>query len=506
MIFNAARRRSGLSAILCSVSALALTGCLSGGGSGGSSAPAAQRPAPAPLGVSQNLQGDAEFEKNDGVDVINAEAAYLRGATGAGVNVAVVDTGFDADHPDLANNISAASYNVVSNSSDIEGDADHGTKAAGVIGAERNGLGSQGVAYDASILAIKAASCDEEGCLFSMSHLAEAVNYATDNLAHVINMSLGGDIGADGGLNSAVRRATDAGAFVVIAAGNSSLDEPFYPANLAADPSRAGMVIAVGAASDSGAIASFSNECGDAMDSCLVAPGVSIATTKDGATSAKYTTSASGTSFAAPHVSGALALLIQLYPDAYAADPKSVAMFMFDGARDMGAAGVDAVYGHGMLDVAGAMTKADSAISAATLSLSTDLSTSLSGTSLALSPAFGDALGGLGLLDSAIATISLSDGDHPYRARLNDRIVRTPQTAGLETVLASPDIQTFSEPLGDWLTVSMAMMDNEDPFANIAGDTPEDEVLGMQLAGSLGDATNLRLGIDVTAPARKSVV
>ena len=505
MFFDARFRRSGAIALVYSITALGMTGCLSGGGSGGSSLPVAARPAPAPLGASQDLKGDAEFEKNDGVDIVNAEAAYLRGATGAGVNVAVIDTGFDADHPDLANNISAASYNVVSDSSDIEGDADHGTKVAGVIAAERNGLGSQGVAYDATILAVKTARCDDNGCLFHMSDLASAVNYATDNLAHVINMSLGGDSAADGGLNAAIRRATDAGAFVVVAAGNSNLEEPFYPANLAADPALAGMVVAVGAVSDSGAIASFSNECGAAMNSCLVAPGVSIATTKNGASSATYTTHASGTSFAAPHVSGGLALLIQLYPDAYAGDPRSISMFMFDGARDLGAAGVDPVYGHGLLDLAGAMTKADSAIAAAALPLSSGSSASLSETSLALSPAFGDALGSLGLLDNAIAVISLSDGDHPYRARLDDRIVSLPRTAWLDAAMTDDGVRMLSGMLGDRLALTMALWDDDASVAD-AHDLPAGQegkdVLAMQIAGSVGDSTGLRLGIGVTAPGQ----
>ena len=493
-------RHSYLSAILSSVSALALTGCLSGG-SGETGTSASTRPAPAPLGVSQNLKGDAEFARNDGIDIINAEAAYLRGATGAGVNVAVIDTGIDADHPDLANNISSASRDIVSGSASLSDGSGHGTKVAGVIAAERNGLGSQGVAYDASILAVKAARCDDAGCLFYMADLAKAVDYATNNFAHVINMSLGVDGGGDSGLNAAIKRAANAGAFVVVATGNSGLDYPFYPANLAASSSYEGMVVAVAAVTDSGAIASFSNDCGAAMNSCLVAPGVSVVTTRDGATSATYTTSASGTSFAAPHVSGALALLVQLYPDAYAADPTSIAWFMFDGARDLGAAGVDSVYGHGLLDIRGAMAVADSAISAASLSLSSDATVSLSDTSLALAPAFGDALGGLGLLDSAIATISLGDGDHAYRARLDDRIIRMPRVTGLEAALETSVIRTVSEPLGGAMTMSMALTDNEGPLADLAAGAQEDEVRGVQLAGSIDDATSFRLGIDVTAQA-----
>ena len=481
---------------------MAAGGC-SAGGSG--LPPAAARPAPAPLGAAYDPGGNAEFTRNDGVDIINAEAAYLRGATGAGTTVAVIDTGFDADHPDLANNISAASYNVVSNNNDIEGDEDHGTKVAGVIAAERNDLGTHGVAYDASILAVKAARCSDIGCRFYVSDLANAVNYATDNMAHVINMSLGGPSGGDGDLNAAIARAANAGTYVVVATGNAGQAEPYYPANLAANPSLDGMVVAVAAATDSGSITAFSNDCGAAMNSCLVAPGVHIATTSDGATDATQTITASGTSFAAPHVSGALALLVQLYADAWAADPRSIALFMFDGARDLGDAGVDAVYGHGLLDVAGAIDVADTAIAGAAIPLLSGGEASLSESSLVLSQAFGDTLGSLSLLNSAIAIIQLSDGAHPYRARLGDRVSRAAPVSALEALLADSGIRTIGLPLGDALSLSMALSGGDTMGAardDLFDDAPDTGVQALHLAGSVGDATTLRLGLGVAAQDR----
>ena len=488
--------------MICLAASFAIAGC---GGAGGSLGPAAARPAPAPLGAPQDPAGSPEFARNDGVDVINAEAAYLRGATGAGVTVAVIDTGLDADHPDLAGNVLADSFDVVSGTGHVDDADGHGTMVAGVIAAERNGLGSHGVAYDAGLLGVKAYRCNGDSCYFSTSDLASAVNYATDHLAHVINMSLGGDAPADPALNAAIKRAANAGAFIIAAAGNYGDPEPLYPANIAADPSLGGMVVAVAAATDAGSIASFSNDCGAAMNSCLVAPGVYIATTREGATSATQTTSVSGTSFAAPHVSGALALLVQLYPDAYAADPRSIAMFMFDGASDRGAAGVDPVYGHGLLDVAGAIDTADNAIAAAAIPLSSGASASLSGSSLASSPALGDALSGLSLLDSAIAVIRLSDGEHAYRARLNDSVAPAPRRLGLDTLLAGETIRTLGRPLGDRLSLTMGLADGDAPASTpltANADAPSAEPRGMQLTGSLGDATGLRLGIDVAAPAQ----
>lgn len=465
--------------------------------------PGAPRPAPAPLGAAYIPGGNAEFGSNDGVDVINAEAAYLRGATGNGVTVAVIDTGIDAGHPDLDANIAVNSIDITGGGS-LDDATGHGTKVAGIIAAERNDAGTHGVAFDAEILAIKAYRCGSSGCNFYMSDLTSAVNYATDNAAHVINMSLGGVSAGDEDLNRAIRRAANAGAFVVVPTGNAGMSEPYYPANLAADPSLGGMVIAVTAVNDYGLSASFANDCGTAMNGCIAAPGVQIATTKDGASSAIQTTSVSGTSFAAPHVSGALALLTQLYPDAYAADPRSIAMFMFDGARDLGAAGVDPVYGHGMLDVAGAIDTADAAIASAAIPLASGATTSLSDSSMVLSPAFGDSLSGLSALENAIAVIRLSDGDHPYRARLDDSIARVPRQSMLESLRVEQNARSVSQPLGNGMAVTMTLADGSgEAAASVpAPGTSGDTLRGLRLAGTLGDGTDLRLGLGVSANAQ----
>lgn len=498
-------RRPALFAAFCGV-ALTGAGCAVGG-----LAPAPGRPAPAPLGTPYDPAGNAEFTRNDGVDVINAESAYLRGASGAGVTIAVIDTGIDVDHPDLAANISPASRDIVSGTGDVDDATGHGTKVAGVIAAERNDLGSHGVAYDADLLAVKAYRCSGSVCSFSTADLASAVNYATDQLAHVINMSLGGDVPADPNLNAAMQRAANAGAYIVAAAGNNNDPEPVYPANVAGSPAFAGMVVAVAAATDSGSIASFSNDCGAAMNSCLVAPGVSIATTRDGATSATQTTLASGTSFAAPHVSGALALLVQLYPDAYAADPRSITMFMFDGARDVGAAGVDTVYGHGMLDVAGAIDVADAAIAAAAVPLSSGGTAPLSGSSLSTSAVFGNAPAGLTALDDAIAVIRLSDGDHPYPARLDANVAAAPRTLSLDNVLTADTIRTIGDALGERLSIAMAWSGEDalvggSPVAGLdTADPQSPSVHGLQLTGSVGRSTGFGLGIDVAAANQLSL-
>ena len=500
-----ALNRRWAASIFCAAMLLVTAGCGSGGSGSGpaGSLAAASRPPPDPLGEPFDPSGESEFEKNDGLDIINAEAAYGLGATGAGVTVALIDTGIDASHPDLANNVSAASFDVVAGSFDISDATGHGTKVAGVIAAERNGLGSHGVAFEATLLAVNTYSCTS-ACGFLYSDVAVAVNYATDALAHVINMSLAGT-GSYAALEFAMQRAANAGVFVVVATGNSGASEPGYPANTASNGAFGNMVVAVGAVTDSGTIASFSNRCGSVMNNCLVAPGVGIATTKNGASSATSTTSVSGTSVSAPHVSGALALLVQLYPNAYTADPSSIMIFMLDGADDLGAAGVDSVYGHGLLDVDGAIQTAIAAITAAAVPLPSGGTASLVDSSLLLGPAFGDALAGNALLDRAIAVITLSDGDHPYMARLDDRVAAVARSFGLEALLAARDTRTYGLPIGDGMSLAMAVAGGPDRFAGSFApgpDRPGGEVHAMQFSGSLGESTDVRLGFDVTAASQ----
>ena len=501
MPLNYRFKRGFASVLLCSTALFGLSGCLSGGGAGSAvtTVSVAARPAPAPLGEPEDPTGSLEFKKNDGLDIINAEAAYQRGATGAGVNVAVIDTGVDADHPDLANNISDDSIDIATGGSVVTDDLGHGTKVAGIIAAEKNGLGTFGVAYDSTILAIKASDCDESGCTFPYANLADAVDYATDNLAHVINMSLGAAGGSDPGLSAAIKSAIDAGVIVVVSAGNDSAAQPMYPADLAADPAYANMVISVVAVNDDGSIASFSNYCGATMNSCIAAPGVSIYSTKDGATDAKDTTSGSGTSYAAPFVTGAVALLIQLYPDAYAGDPTTIAMFLFDGAQDLGDPGVDAIYGHGLLDIAGAIQVADAAIAAGTLSLESGDEAALSETLLAPSAAFGDGLSALGLLGDAVAAIGLSDGDHPYRARLGDRIVAAGGSSWLQAALGGDNFRLLDGRLGEGLAMSMALAGDEGTASDEFAEDVGEDVLAMRLAARIDGNITARLGMGVTA-------
>lgn len=300
----------------------------------------------------------AEYFASSGLAFINASTAYGRAASygvnggGDGVRIAIIDTGVDADHTDLDDNI-VGGFDFGDTDANFDDDspaADHGTHVAGIAAAERNGAGTMGVAYDADILAIKVA--DATGA-FTDQEVADAINFAVANGANVINLSLA--VSVSGALAAALTNAINNGVIVVAAAGNfrgnpdPALDalsgNPLPPAIVAADPGAQGMVIAVGATDATNTLAGFSHFAGIAQNFFVVAPGVDInATTNDGATGLK-----SGTSMAAPHVAGAAAVLMELFPQLNA---QEIADLIRTSATDLGVSGIDTEYGRGLIDLA----------------------------------------------------------------------------------------------------------------------------------------------------------
>lgn len=217
-----------------------LTGC----GGGGSAFAAAPRPEPAPLDPTPPPTfATTEFAANYGLGMIGAQSAYARGAYGDGVIVAVIDTGIDRTHTDLDANISPASIDIINLASPLTDDDGHGTLVAGVIAAEKNDAGMHGVAFDATILAIRATDTG----FFLDSDLAVAVEYAIANLAHIINMSLGGPAPDSPAFRQWQINATQAGVIIVAPTGNSTGSQPEFPAANAGDPQFNGLALAVGA-------------------------------------------------------------------------------------------------------------------------------------------------------------------------------------------------------------------------------------------------------------------
>lgn len=283
-----------------------------------------------------NLGGD-----NWNLDLVNAPEAWARGYTGQGVTVAVIDSGVDYTHPDLAANVWVNADEIAGNGIDDDGNGfvddtrgwdfadndnqplglgattnlsdEHGSHVAGTIAAANNGVGTTGVAYNAKILPIRAFSplTETDDPQFD-TNVANSIYYAVNNGARVINMSLGNYLGDPlmSKTKAALQVAKQAGVVVVVAAGN---ERQGYGAVLPDEPAlyaNEGLAIAVGAVDINRSMLVDSNPAGIGFSNFVVAPGVDVYST----TLAGEYGYLSGTSMAAPHVAGVVALMLSANP------------------------------------------------------------------------------------------------------------------------------------------------------------------------------------------------
>jgi serine protease len=265
------------------------------------------------------------------------EADAWQRSTGAGATVAVIDTGVDATHPDLAGQVLPGT-DLINGTSGVSSDPNgHGTHVAGTIAAlTGNGVGVSGFAPNAKILPIRVLDANGSGYT---STIATGIIYAADHGANVINMSLGGP-GPTAAMTNAIAYARTKGVTVVAAAGNerTSGSPISYPA---ADPG----VIAVAATDSADRVASYSNQ-GSYVD--VAAPGSSILSTLPGDKYAFY----NGTSMASPHVAAVAALLKAYDPGL---TPDGIENALESSAVDLGAPGKDNDFGYGRIDAAAAL-------------------------------------------------------------------------------------------------------------------------------------------------------
>ncbi|MFN3231617.1 MAG: S8 family peptidase [Alphaproteobacteria bacterium] len=376
--------------------------------------PPAQAP-PLAQPISGGTFDTPEFQRNYGLERINSLAAYNAGITGQGVTVAIIDSGIDPNNTEFDANLSPASTDIVGTRNTLFPTSSHGTGVASVVAAEKDGVGVHGVAFEATLLAIRA---DEEGpctgnCGYFNSDIAAAVDYAVANGADIINISLGDDSPVGVTLTSAYQRAVNAGVIIVFAAGNGGDPAPNESVSFARSVEAKGFAIIVGASDQSGGIASFSNRAGFASrNNFVLAPGVGIEVVDiDGSIRI-----ASGTSFAAPHVAGAAALLLQNFPNLSGAD---VLQILIDTASDVGLLGVDSTTGMGLINLAAAL------LPQGTQSVQTLAGSNLdmSGSGLQTGAAFGDALtGNQSALAALSGTVFLDRYDRTYVADLTPRI------------------------------------------------------------------------------------
>ncbi|MCC3531633.1 MAG: S8 family serine peptidase [Microcoleus sp. PH2017_22_RUC_O_B] len=288
-----------------------------------------------------------------GRDLIKAPEVWAKGLTGDGIVVAIIDSGVDYNHPDLTGNVwsnggetgvDAAGRNKASNGVDDDGngfvddfrgwdfanndndpmdDNNHGTHISGLVAAKKDGVGITGTAPTAKIMPLKILNSAGVG---QIRDEINAINYAVANGAKIINVSFGGQQFNEQEL-SAIRAAESKGVVVVSAAGNDARPEVDYPGKFATE-----VGITVGAVTRNGLFAAYSNRAGSDTISYFVAPGGDGGRADAGDV---YSTVAlsqpgvpygylAGTSMGVPHVSGAIALMLQANPSLTPAQIKQI--------------------------------------------------------------------------------------------------------------------------------------------------------------------------------------
>ena len=268
------------------------------------------------------------------VPLIGAPLVWQASVTGMGIKVGIVDTGIDPNHPDFANRVAQMKDFTGQGPNDNNG---HGTHVAGIIGG--TGVASngryRGVAPDCVYYTAKVLRGDGSG---STSDVMAGVEWAVQQGAQVINLSLGSDGACDGSdaLSVLCDSAMGKGVVMCIAAGNAGPG-----ASTVGSPGCAKSVITIGATNDSDQIAGFSSR-GPTSDNRvkpdLCFPGVSIVACRASGTAMgtpvdSFYTSASGTSMATPHAAGACALLLQAKPGL---SPQQIKDLLMNNTKDLG--------------------------------------------------------------------------------------------------------------------------------------------------------------------------
>ncbi len=278
---------------------------------------------------------------------------------GAGVVVAVIDTGVDIGHPDLAANIvlGAGASDIVDGDVDPQDENGHGTHVAGILAARlRNGRGVAGVAPKAKIFPVRVLDAQGSG---DAADVASGIRYAIRNGVDVINLSMEvegggivGDLLGDGAqdVRDAINEAVGQGIVVVVAAGNQGAAE----CNAAVANNNA---LCVGSIDMSNQLSPFSNYDGDQQNTYLVAPGgdgvtcesdiysTVLRTVQQQCSDRKGYESFSGTSMAAPHVSGIAAMLLSK-----GLTSAQVVECLKTTSTDLGTPGRDGTFGYGLVN------------------------------------------------------------------------------------------------------------------------------------------------------------
>jgi hypothetical protein len=375
--------------------------------------------APAPVSSADSFR-TVEYNRMGALDAVHAADAYAMGYTGAGVTIGIVDFNFELGSAEVAfdpasrDSTASAMALYQAQTGEAPSSDHHGQAVASTAAARKNDIGIHGIAFDARVLAVDYFSDVNEtrvvqgGVLY---HVSDPWTYITSHGVRIINTSFGYEasdiISNPPRVSEAYVLASPAvgvsnGALLVSSAGNAGGASPSqYDLDTISDLRAAGVLdsgpgayIIAGAVDGNNQIASFSDRAGSAMNYYMVAPGVDLILPWNGGMALL-----SGTSFSAPLISGAAAIILQRWPNLTA---RQIADILFASATDLGAPGVDAIYGHGLLNVVAALQP----LGVSTLAVADGSAPVVSTAALVLGPAFGDAPA----LHKALSDVMMLDG------------------------------------------------------------------------------------------------
>ena len=289
------------------------------------------------LAVPLAVPNDPVYSQEWHLQTIQAPSAWDVTTGSTGVPIAMIDSGVDPTHPDLASKL-IPGWSFLTGTADTHDVLGHGTQTAGTAAAiGNNAAGVAGVAWKNPIMPLVVLNSSDWA---SYSDIASAIMYAADHGVRIVNISIGGS-SYSSTLQSAVDYAWNKGTVVFAAAGNYASSTPIYPAGCT-------NVVAVGATDSNDTLAGFSNY-GTYVD--LTAPGVNIVTTLSGGGYGGV----SGTSFSSPITAGIAALVLSRNPSLTA---QQLVTLLEQNSDDLGAAGYDQIFGWGRVNASRAVVAA----------------------------------------------------------------------------------------------------------------------------------------------------
>jgi hypothetical protein len=509
MAFSDPRNSCPQAAALLSLAAAALlAGCGGGGGGGGGSTetsatstttttvltttvPVSPPPSSPPVSsyIPPGYTPTVEDDQTPQLMLNNGLYAYVRGYEGSGQTVAVFGTGVD-NNPELSGRLLQgfdAIAGQVGSTVDLDADG-HDTAVSGVVAAARGNGGVEGVAPLSDILPIRIVD-QQDNYTTSDSQLAAAINYVASQGVKISNNSWNSPQSAQsyGATNfslngpltlAAYRSYVAAGGVEVWASGNEgSAQVDLYGGLPLLFPDLQKGWATVGAVDATGVIASYSNRCGAAAAWCLVAPATNVGLINK----TSGITTGSGTSFAAPQVAGADALLVAAFSNL---TPQTALQILFQTANKTGIYADTATYGQGLLD----LERATRPVGAMSVTAEGSTASLASATTVTLGSAFG-----MGLAASTSQTLVVAQDafQRGYGSALGSHVAAgVPNFDGVSRleVFGRPDELVWSD--GD---TRLSLIQSADPRITAPNDA------GTKFAGSaevLGVETRLGFGID----------